>query len=148
MAFVPTDVIELIRFHCACQVAIGLVGDGSIPEPPAPAITGPAVDAQFSGNTPRRTRETEQKRRQNPVRQRSLALVQQGRGEVVEGALAAMTPVAFASGAVLVRAPASNVVALASRTLQRTVFPPERVDVDLALFGVEELVQMGEHRHG
>jgi hypothetical protein len=74
--------------------------------------------------------------------------VQQGIGEVVEGALAAMAPVAFASGTVLVRAPASNVVALASRTLERTVFPPERMDVGLALSSVEELVQMGEHRHG
>jgi hypothetical protein len=43
-------------------------------------------------------------------------------------------------GTVLVRAPASNVVTLAARTLQRTVFPPERMDVGLALFGVEELV--------
>jgi hypothetical protein len=39
-------------------------------------------------------------------------------------------------------------VALAARTLQRTVFPPERMDIGLTLFGVEELVQMGEHRHG
>jgi hypothetical protein len=82
------------------------------------------------------------------VRQRPLALVEQGSGEVVEGALAAVTPVAFASGAILVRAPAANVVALASRALQRTVLPPERMDVGLALFGVEEVVQMGEYRHG
>jgi hypothetical protein len=32
--------------------------------------------------------------------------------------------------------------------LQRTLFPPERMDVRLALYGVEEVVQMGEHRHG
>jgi hypothetical protein len=74
------------------------------------------------------------------MRQRPLALVEQGSGEVVEGALAAVTPVAFASGAILVRAPVANVVALAARTLQRTVFPPERMDVGLALFGVEEVV--------
>ena len=74
--------------------------------------------------------------------------MQQGRGEVVEGALAAMAPVAFAPGAVLVCAPLANVVALAARTLQRTIFPPERMDVGLALFSVEELVQMREHRHG
>ena len=71
-----------------------------------------------------------------------------GSGEVVEGALAAMAPVAFASGTVVVRAPASNVVALAARTLERTVFPPERMDVRLALFGVEEVVYIREHRHG
>ena len=58
-----------------------------------------------------------------------------------------MVPVAFASGAIVVRAPAANVVALAARTLQRPVFPPERMDVSLALFSVEEVVQMGEHRH-
>jgi hypothetical protein len=39
-------------------------------------------------------------------------------------------------------------VALAARTLQQTVFPPERMDIGLALFSVEELVQMGEHWHG
>jgi hypothetical protein len=74
--------------------------------------------------------------------------MQQGSGEVVEGALAAVTPVAFASRAILGRAPAANVVALAARTLQRTVFPPERMDVGLALVGVEEVVQMREYWHG
>ena len=43
------------------------------------------MDAQLSGHTPRRTRETEEKRRQNPVRQRPPTLVEQGIGEVVEG---------------------------------------------------------------
>ena len=74
--------------------------------------------------------------------------MQQGPGEIVEGALAAMTPVAFASGTVLVGAPLSNGVALAPRTLERTILPPERMEVRLALFDVEELVQMREHRHG
>jgi len=59
-----------------------------------------------------------------------------------------MAPVALASGAIVVRTPAANVVALAARTLQRPVFPPERMDVGLALVGVEEVVQMGEHWHG
>ena len=77
-----------------------------------------------------------------------MELSEQSIGEVVEGALAAMAPVALASGSILIRAPAANVVALAARTLQWTVFPPERMDVGLALFGVEELVQMGEHWHG
>jgi hypothetical protein len=74
--------------------------------------------------------------------------MQQGSGEVVEGALATMAPVAFAPRAVLVGTPLSNVVALAARTLQRTIVPPERTDVRLALFGVEEVVQMREYRHG
>jgi hypothetical protein len=45
-------------------------------------------------------------------------------------------------------APLANVVALAAWTLQWTIFPPERTDVGLALFSVEELVEMGKHRHG
>jgi hypothetical protein len=40
----------------------------------------------------------------------------------------------------LVCAPVSNMVALAARTLEETIFPPEHTDVRLALFGVEELV--------
>ena len=73
--------------------------------------------------------------------------MQQGRGEVVEGALAAMAPGAFTSGTVLVHAPLANVMALAPRTLEGTIFPPERMDVGLALFSVKKLVQMGERRH-
>jgi len=74
--------------------------------------------------------------------------VQQGLGEVVEGALAAMTPVAFAPGSILACAPLANVVALAARTLQWTIFPSQRTNVGLALFGVEEVVQMRKDRHG
>src|SRR5262249_1805729 len=74
--------------------------------------------------------------------------MQQGSGEVVEGALATMAPVAFAPRAILVCTPLSNVVTLTSRTLQRTILPPQRTDIGLALFGVEEVVQMREYRHG
>jgi len=66
--------------------------------------------------------------------------MQQRRGEVVEGALATMAPVAFAAGAVLVGTPLSNVVALAPGTLEGTIFPPQRMDVGLALFEAEEVV--------
>jgi hypothetical protein len=66
--------------------------------------------------------------------------MQQGIGEVVEGPLATVAPVALAPGAVLVGTPLSNVVALAARTLQWTIFPPECTEVRLALFGVEEVV--------
>jgi hypothetical protein len=52
-----------------------------------------------------------------------------------------MAPVPFAPGAILVRAPLANVVALAARTLERPILPPERPDVGLALFSVEELVK-------
>ena len=100
------------------------------------------------GNTPRRAGETAQTGDEYPGRQWPLALVQQGSGEVVERALAALAPGACASGAIVVRAPAANVVALAARPLQWTVFSPERMDGGWALVGVEELMHMGEHRHG
>jgi hypothetical protein len=74
------------------------------------------------------------------MRQRPLAAMQQSIGEVVKGARATIAPVAFASGAILVCAPLSNAVALAARTLQRTIVPPEPMDVRLALFGAEEVV--------
>jgi hypothetical protein len=74
--------------------------------------------------------------------------MQQGRGEIVEGTPTAMAPVTFAPGAILVGAPLSNMVALAARTLQRTIFPPQRMDEGLTLFDVEELMQIREHRHG
>jgi hypothetical protein len=48
----------------------------------------------------------------------------------------------------LVCALLSDVVALAARTLQRTIFPPQRTDVRLALFGIKEVVHMREYRHG
>jgi hypothetical protein len=60
----------------------------------------------------------------------------------------AMAPVTFAPGSILVCAPLANMVALAARTLQRTIFPPKRTDIRLALFGVEEVMYMGEYRHG
>ena len=77
------------------------------------------MDAQLSGHTPRRTRETEEKRRQNPVRQRPPTLVEQGIGEIVEGALATVTPVAFAAGSVVVIPPRID-ISLTFRTLCRT----------------------------
>src|SRR5262249_35485727 len=42
-----------IRFPRALQPAIGFVGDGRIPQPPAPAIARPAMHPQLSRNTPR-----------------------------------------------------------------------------------------------
>jgi hypothetical protein len=63
-------------------------------------------------------------------------------GEVVEGALAAVTPVAFASGAVVILPPRINVLALAPRTLEWPIFPPQRMNVDLRLVDVEELMDV------
>src|SRR5438309_6556241 len=98
------------------------------------------MDPHLPGNTSRRARQAQQEGGQNPVRQRSLALVQEGIGEVIEGALTAIAPVALAPGAVVVCAPRIDVVALAPETLQRAIFPPERMDVGLTLVDIEELV--------
>ena len=77
-----------------------------------------------------------------------LALGEQRRGEVVERALAAMTPGALAARAILGRAPAAHLGAPAARTWQRPVLPPERMEVGWALFGVAEGGHMRESRHG
>jgi hypothetical protein len=62
--------------------------------------------------------------------------------EVIEGALAAVTPVAFTARAVVIRPPRIDVLALAPGTLERTIFPPERMDIEVAGIGVEELVEV------
>jgi hypothetical protein len=116
------------------------VGQGGMAQPPTPAIAGPTMDVQLSGNATRRTRETQQEGRENPVPPRLLALGQQRVGEVVEGAPTAVAPVALASWPVMVRAPRADVVGVTPGTLERAIFPPQRTDVGLALFGAEELV--------
>jgi hypothetical protein len=68
--------------------------------------------------------------------------VEQRIGEVIEGALAAVTPVAFAARAVVIRPPRIDILALAPGTLEGPIFPPERMDIDVAAIGVEELVEV------
>jgi hypothetical protein len=68
--------------------------------------------------------------------------MQQGSGEVVEGALAAVTPVALTPGAIVVVPPRIDILALAPGTLEGTIFPPQRMDVGLTLVAVEELVDV------
>ena len=80
--------------------------------------------------------------------QRPLALGQQRMGEVVEGTPTAVAPVALDPWTVVVIAPGADIVALAAGTLEPAVFPPECMDVGVAGVGVEELVEMGEYRHG
>jgi len=96
----------------------------------------------LAGDAPRGAGEAQQKGGQYPVRQRPLALVQQGVGEVIEGALAAVAPVAFASGAVVIIAPWIDVVTLVPGTLEWTIFPSQRMNVNLTLVNVEELVDV------
>jgi hypothetical protein len=68
--------------------------------------------------------------------------MQEGRGEIVEGALAAVTPVAFAAGAVVVLPPGIDVLTLASGTLEWPVFPSQRMNTGLTSVDIEELVDV------
>jgi hypothetical protein len=63
-------------------------------------------------------------------------------GEVIEGALATVTPVTFTPGSVVIRPPRIDVLALAPGTLEGPIFPPQRMDVSLTLVDVEELVDV------
>ena len=63
-------------------------------------------------------------------------------GQIIEGPLAVVAPVAIAPRAVVVRPPGIDILALAPGTLERTLFPPEGMDVGLTLFGVEELMDV------
>src|SRR4030095_467081 len=142
LSLLARGVVEVIRLNCALPLTISRLGDARIPQPPAPAIGRTAMHPQLSRNTARRTREAQQEGGQNPVCARPPALVEQGMGEVVEGPLAAVAPVALTPRAVVVRPPGIDVLALAPRTRKRAFFPPERVDVGLTVFGVEELVDI------
>jgi len=68
--------------------------------------------------------------------------VQQGVREIVEGALAAVAPVAFTPGTVVVHAPRIDVVAVAAGTVERAILLPERMEIGMARIGVEELVEV------
>ncbi len=76
------------------------------------------------------------------MHQRALATIQQRAGEVIEGAVAVLlfTAVAFQSRLVVVRALRTDVVALTPGTLEWAIVPPQRMDIGLTCFGVEELV--------
>ena len=68
--------------------------------------------------------------------------MEQGIGQIVEGTLAAVTPVAFAPGSVVVLPPRVDVLALAPGTLEWAIFPSQRMDVGLTLVDVEEVVDV------
>src|SRR5215472_5205601 len=96
------------------------------------------MHSQLSRNTPKRTRQAQQKRREHPVHHRAFAAVQECAGEVIEGPLAALlfTAVAFQPRLVVVCPPRADMVALTVGTLEWTLFPPQCMDVGLARFGV------------
>src|SRR5262245_5996083 len=84
------------------------------------------------------------------MHQRTLAAIQQRASEVIEGALAVFffTAVAFQTRLVVVRTPRADVVALTAGALEGAIFPPQRMDIGLTRFGVEEVVEMRHNRHG
>src|ERR671930_208082 len=102
------------------------------------------MDPHLFGNTPRGTREAQQKRGENPMPQRALAAIQQRAREVIKGALAVFisTAVALQARLVVVRPPRTDVVALTAGTLEGALFPPQRMDIGLTRFGVKEVVEM------
>ena len=67
--------------------------------------------------------------------------------EVVEGAPTAVAPVAFDPRPVVVITPKTDVLALATGTLERAILPSEGMDIGVARVNVEEVVKMGKHRH-
>src|SRR5215510_8031837 len=80
-------------------------------------------------------RETQEKSGENPMPQRALA-----------GLL--FTAVAFQSRLGVVRPPRTDMVALTARTLEWALFPPQRMDIGLTRFGVQEVGEMRHHRQG
>ena len=103
------------------------------------------MDPQLFGNTPRCTRQAQEKRGQNPVHHRALAAIQECTCEVIEGALAALLFAAvkrFRPWLGVVGAPGPDVEALTAGTLEGPIFPAQRMDVGLTRCGVEEVVEM------
>src|SRR4030095_3338047 len=114
LPLLASGVIEVIRFHGALQLPLHLVGQGRIAQPPTPAIARPPMHPHLAGNAARGTRQAQEKRREHPVHDRTLAAIQERACEVIEGALATLlfTAVAFEAGLVVVGTPRTDVVAL------------------------------------
>src|SRR5262252_1414364 len=130
LSLVSGGVIEVVGFDRPGQLPPDLIGQSRIAQPPAPAVPRADMNAQLAGNTPRGTRQAQQKGRQNPVHHRALAAIQERTREVIEGALAALlyTAVAFQAWLGMIRAPWSDVEALTARTLEGPIFPAPRMD--------------------
>ena len=142
-----SGVLECLRVTRACPLAWQCLGQRSRPQPPAPPIAGPAMDAPRAGEAARRAGETEQTGRQSPRRARSRALVEQGLGDVLAGTLAAVAPGACAPRSGVVTTPRSDVLALAPGPLQRTIVPPAWMALGVASVDVEEVVEIPEPWH-
>jgi hypothetical protein len=142
LALTAGGVGECIGFDRACQLTMPLVSQRGMAPPPAPAVAGPDRETQLPRKTTRRTGETPQENGKNPVRERPLALMESGVGEVVEGASAAMAPGAFAPGSIVVRAPGTDVLTGTAGPLEWALLPSQRTNGGLAGFSTETLVQM------
>src|SRR5215831_4218071 len=118
-------------------------------QPPTPAVAGTDMAPQLSGNATGCTRQAQEKRGENPGHHRALAAIQERTREIIAGALAALRFPAVALQARLgvVGAPGPDVVALTAGTLEGPIFPAQRMNVGVTLFGVEELVEVREHWH-
>src|SRR5215510_2086612 len=97
---------------------------------------------QLSCNAARRTRQAQQEGGENPIWQRALALVKQRMGEVVEGPLAVMPPVAHTPWPIVVVPPRIDIQTLAPGALEGPLFPSQCMDVGVTLVDVEELVEV------
>jgi hypothetical protein len=75
------------------------------------------------------------------VRERPLAMREEGLRQVVERAPTAFAPVAHTSWPIMVGAPGAHVLTLAPRTVERTAFPPQCMGIGLTLVGIEELLK-------
>jgi hypothetical protein len=139
---------EGIRCDRALPRALPRIGQGPSAPPPAPPRAGTAMAPHLSGETARRAREAQEKGREEPRRPRPLALVPQGVGQIVAGALATVPPGAVAPWPLVVRPPESTVAALAPGTVERASSPPERREGGLTRCSVAEVVHMRESRPG
>jgi hypothetical protein len=139
---------ELIRLDRPFSLPLHCIGQGSLPSPPPPTITGADLEPHLPGKAPRRTRQAQEQGGKKPVAQGPLTLGQEGVGEVMKGASATVAPGAWPSWPVVLRAPVPHVVTLAPGTGQRTLLPPQRLKRGVAGVGVAELVKVGEDRHG
>src|SRR5687767_2321206 len=76
LSLVSSGAIELIGFDRPVQLTTDLIGEGCIAQPPTPAVAGANMDSQLIGNTPRGTRQAQEKRGENPVHHRAFVAVQ------------------------------------------------------------------------
>jgi hypothetical protein len=74
VALVPCEVVALIRFNGALPLTLPFIGQRRIAQPPAPAIAGADMYPHLPGNATGRPGETPEKGRDDPVRERLLAL--------------------------------------------------------------------------